>query len=139
MINNNNDININLKATNMDLTETISDYVGKRITNLGKLLGNIKAGGINVSVHFEVAKTTNHHKNGNVFRAECNISIDGKQFFGSAEAEDLYVAIDEVKDKLFNDIKRYQDRKQTLFKRGAASVKKMLKGISNRNPFTSKY
>jgi hypothetical protein len=32
-----------------------------------------------------------------------------------------------------------KDRNQTLFKRGATSVKKMMKGLSKRNPFTAKY
>jgi|SRR3989344_7938455 len=135
----NNDLNIRFNAKNMDLTDAISDYAIQKVTYLGKLLGKIKEGGKSVSVRFEVAKTTNHHKGGNVFRAECDILIDGKQFFASSDTDDLYSAVDEVKDKLFSDIKKSQDRKQTLFKRGASSVKKMLKGISKRNPFTSKY
>jgi len=43
------------------------------------------------------------------------------------------------KENLFNEIEKNKDRKQTLFKRGASSVKKMEKGLSKRNPSTSKY
>ena len=32
----------------------------------------------------------------------------------------------------------FKNRRDTLFLRGARSVKKMIKGLSNRNPFTSK-
>jgi ribosome-associated translation inhibitor RaiA len=67
------------------------------------------------------------------------IKIDGKEFYGSADKEDLYEAVDSVKDSLYNEINKNKDRRQTLFKRGAASVKRMIKGISKRNPFTSKY
>ncbi|HEY4494250.1 MAG TPA: HPF/RaiA family ribosome-associated protein, partial [Candidatus Paceibacterota bacterium] len=63
----------------------------------------------------------------------------GQSFYSSADGEDLYAAIDEVKDTLFREISKNKDRRQTLFKRGAASIKKMLKGLSKRNPFTSKY
>jgi ribosome-associated translation inhibitor RaiA len=92
-----------------------------------------------VKANFEVSKTSNHHKSGEIFRASCLVKIDGKEFYADSEAEDLYATVDEVKEKLFNDIERNKDRKQTLFKRGALSVKKMLKGLTKRNPFTSKY
>ena|SRR3989338_9386889 len=130
---------INLQAKNMELTEAIRNYVIERETNLGRLLSKIEAGDKEALVNFEVSKTTNHHKSGVVFHADCLINLNGKEFYGSADEEDLYVAIDEVKDKLFNEIGKNKDRRQTLFKRGAASVKKMLKGLSGRNPFTSKY
>jgi putative sigma-54 modulation protein len=130
---------INLKGTNMELTPAIHDYVVKRVTNLGKLLSNIEERGGEVNVNFEVAKTTNHHKSGEFFHADCLINIKGEKFYTSADEEDLYAAIDAVKESLFRDISKSKDRKQTLFKRGAASVKKMMKGLSKRNPFTSKY
>ena len=42
-------------------------------------------------------------------------------------------------EKLFNEIGKNKGRRQTLLVRGARSVKKMFKGLSKRNPFTSKY
>lgn len=130
---------INLQAKNLELTEAIREYVLKRVTNLEKLLSGIEGRGGDVKVYFEVSKNTNHHKGGEVFSADCRINIDGKEFYSNVDADDLYKSIDEIKEILFNDIQKNKDRKQTLFKRGAASVKKMLKGLSKRNPFTSKY
>ena len=130
---------INLQGKNMELTEAIKDYVLKRVTNLEKLLSGIPVSHGDVKVHFEVSKSTNHHKSGEIFHADCLIKIDGKEFYASADAADLYAAIDEIKETLFNDIQKNKDRRQTLFKRGAASIKKMMKGLSKRNPFTSKY
>ncbi len=130
---------INLQGKNIELTESIKDHVLKRVTNLEKLISGIEQNGGQVSVSFEVGKSTNHHKGGEVFRAYCLINIGGKEFYSSADEEDLYVAIDTVKENLFREINKNKDRKQTLFKRGAASVKKMMKGLSKRNPFTGKY
>ena len=130
---------INLTSKNMELTEAIRDYVNKRVTNLEKLLSRIEEGEGRVVVKFEVAKSTNHHKQGEVFHADCLININGKEFYGSADREDLYAAVDEVKDTLYMEISKDKDRRQTLFKRGAASIKKMLKGLSKRNPFTARY
>ncbi|MFH1200750.1 MAG: ribosome-associated translation inhibitor RaiA [bacterium] len=130
---------INLQGKGMELTESIKDYISKRVTNLEKLLSNIEKTGGEVAVNFEVAKNTNHHKLGAVFHADCLINIKGEKFYSSADEEDLYQAIDVVKENLFREISKNKDRRQTLFKRGALSVKKMLKGLSKRNPFTSKY
>ena len=130
---------IKLQGKGIELTEAIKDYILKRVTNLEKLISNIEEKKGEAFVSFEIRKTTNHHKAGEIFHADCSVNIDGKKFYGSSNHEDLYSAIDEVKEILFNDIQKNKDRAQTLFKRGAMSVKKMLKGLSKRNPFTSKY
>jgi putative sigma-54 modulation protein len=127
-------MNINIKATNMELTGAINDYVNKRLSSIEKF-----SKGSEISGYVEVGKTTNHHKQGDVFKAEFDISINGEKFFAMSEKNDLYAAIDDAREELSQKITHNKDRKQTLFKRGASSVKKMLKGLSDRNPFTSKY
>jgi ribosomal subunit interface protein len=130
---------INLQSNNIELTEAIRDYVLKRVTNLDKLLSGIEAKGGEVKVNFELSKSNNRHKSGEIFHADCLINIDGREFYSSTDESDLYATIDAIKEILFNDIQKNKDRRQTLFKRGALSVKKMLKGLTKRNPFTSKY
>ncbi len=127
-------MNINIKATNMELTGAISDYVNKKLSLVEKF-----AKGGEMSGYVEVGKTTNHHKQGDVYKAEFSIDINGEHFFAKSESSDLYAAIDEAKEQISRSMTHDKDRKQTLYKRGASSVKKMLKGISKRNPFTSKY
>ena len=126
-------MNINIKATNMELTDAISDYINKRLSGLNKFLKNGE-----MIARVEVSKTTLHHKHGDIFRAELFIEILGKEFYTFSEKDDLYAAIDDAKEELFRQVSSDKKRKQTLFKRGSMSVKKMLKGISDRNPFTSK-
>ena len=130
---------VNLQGKNMELTGAIKDYVTKRVTNLEKLLSKIEEKGGEARVKFEVSKNTNHHRSGIVFHADCLINIQGEEFYSSADEEDLYAAIDAVKESLFREISKNKDRRQTLIHRGARSIKKMLKGLSRRNPFTSKY
>ena len=128
-------MNINIKATNMELTSAITDYVNKRLAGVEKFIKE----GEKMIAYIEVGKTTNHHKQGDIFRAEFNIEISGAKFYTFSEKEDLYTAIEDAKEEIVRQIKTKKDRKQTLFKRGAVSIKKMIKGISDRNPFTSKY
>ncbi len=132
-------MNINLQSKNFEITPEVHDYVMKRIMTLEKLVETMEVEGKGAVVNIELSKNTNHHKGGSVFHADCLIAVKGEEFYGSADEEDIYMAIDAVKESLFREISKNKDRKQTLFKRGAASVKKMLKGLSDRNPFTSKY
>ena len=128
-------MNTNIKATNIELTSAISDYVNKRLAGISKFVKT----GDKVINYVEVGKTTNHHKQGDVFKAEFNIEISGAKFYAVSEKEDLYSAIDNAKEEIIRQISSKKDKKQTLFKRGAMSVKKMMKGVTDRNPFTSKY
>ncbi len=124
-------MNINVKATNMELTPAIHDYVVKKITNLDKLLSKIENTKEEVKVNFEVAKATNHHKAGAIFHADCLINISGKEFYSSADEEDLYQAIDAVKASLVSEISKSKAKRRTLFHRGARRIKNMMKGIRN--------
>ncbi len=127
-------MNINIKATNIELTSAITEYVNKKVESLSKFLKSESP-----EVNVEVGKTTQHHKNGEFYRAEIRL-IDGPlSKYAAAEKSDLYAAIDEVREEIFRRITESNDRKHTLFTRGARSVKKMLKGLSKRNPETGTY
>ena len=124
----------NIKATNMELTGAITDYVNKKIESINKFVSF----GEEIIVYVEVGKTTKHHKQGDYFKAEFDVTINGEKFFTDSEKSDLYKAIDDDKDEVIKKIKNKKNKKETLYKRGATSIKKMMKGISARNPFTSK-
>ena len=78
----------------------------------------------------EVGRTTYHHKSGDIFRAEINLSINGKMFRAESERDDLFTAIDEVRDSLEQEIKKFKTKKETIFIRGARSIKKKF-GLSS--------
>lgn len=124
---------INIKATNIELTEAIEDYVNKKLESLDKFSKDTE-----MNIYVEVGKTTKHHKNGDLFKSEINLGLNGKNFFTNSEKDDLYAAIDESIEDLVRRITYKKDKDNALFKRGAMSIKKMLKGFSKRNPFTSK-
>ncbi|MCX6757594.1 MAG: ribosome-associated translation inhibitor RaiA [Candidatus Nomurabacteria bacterium] len=127
-------MNINIKTKNIELVDSLQEYVNKRLSSIEKFLKNKDA-----VVQVEIGKTTNHHKNGDVYKAEIIIDSGDTKAFSVSETDDLYKAIDEAKEEIVRALTSTKDRNQTLFKRGASSVKKMLKGLSKRNPFTSKY
>ena len=117
---------INIKATNMELTDAIRDYVERRIAKAVSLVEN--EGGDTVVV-FEVGKTTRHHQKGDVFRAEINIRSLGKMYRAEAVEADLYAAIDRASEIIFREVGQSRNRWKTLMVRGARSLKKRIKGL----------
>jgi len=127
---------INIQAKGIELNQEVKDYLNKKITHLEKFtLGSMEEAVVNA----ELSKTTNHHKKGEIFKAEANISFGTNKFFAVSEKEDVFKAIDAIKEDLERKIIQSKSRTNALFIRGARSVKKMMKGLSARNPFTSKY
>jgi ribosomal subunit interface protein len=115
----------NIKATNIELTEAIREYIEKRLLTAEKF---VKADSIE-NAYVIVGKTTNHHKNGDVFRAEFNMVIGGKKFIVFSEKEDLFAAIDDAHDQLVREITSSNSRTRALFRRGAQKIKAMIRYV----------
>ena len=115
----------------MELTNSITEHINDRVETINKFLNDN-----NAIIQIEVGRTTNHHNKGDVFRAEFNLKSNDKNFYAESSKSDLYLAINDAKDQIISSLKSKKGRSMTLFTRGARSVKKMLKGISKRNPET---
>lgn len=127
---------INVQAKGIELNKEVRDYLNKKLSHLEKYtLSSVEEAVINI----ELSKTTNHHKKGEIFKAEANIVFGGNTFFASKELDDVFKAVDAIKEDLERKMVQAKTRTQSLFIRGARSVKKMMKGLSKRNPFTAKY
>lgn len=98
---------INIKATQMDLTPAIRDYAQEKMDMLEKYLGDIQVTNCDV----EVGMTTHHHSKGEIFRAEVNLSLPGEMLRVEKTEEDLYKAIDKVKDHLTREIRQYKEKR----------------------------
>ncbi len=110
-------MNIIVKGSHMEVTESIREYLEKRLKTLDKFLD------ADSMIEAELGKTTNHHKNGDIFRAELNISSNGKTTFLKSELADLYAAIDKVRDEAADILASKKDKRQSLFRKGAQKMK----------------
>ena len=99
-------MNIKIKSTKLELTDAIRGYVEEKINMLEKYLGNIPV----INCDFEVERMTGHHK-GEVFRAEVNLEVPGEVLRVEKSEEDLYKAIDKVKDHLELAIIKHREKK----------------------------
>lgn len=98
---------INIKATNIELTPRIKDYVQEKMDMLERYLGDIKI----IQADFEVALTTRHHVKGEIYRAEANIELPHELLRVEKTEKDLFKAIDKVKDHLKISIKKYKEKR----------------------------
>lgn len=119
---------INIKATGIELTQAISDCVYKKISSIEKYLD--KKSSPDMIAQVEVGKSSRHHKAGNVFRAEVHITGASLDLYAVSEMEDLYAAIDVVKDEIVHNIVQLKGKRQTLAKRGAGMMKNIMKGLN---------
>lgn len=117
-------MNIILKATNITLTPTINEYVETALGSLDKLTQGLS---LPAEMRVEVGRSTWHHKKGEVFFAEANLSIGGNLLRSKIESFSVPSAIDGVRDELRNEIYKFKGKKETIFRRGARSVSKMLR------------
>jgi len=93
-----------LKATNLELTEAIENYVREKIGMLEKFLKHID---LPQSARVEIGKLSKHHRKGDVFFAEVNLELPHKLLRATVDAEDLYEAIDRVKEEIEREIIKY--------------------------------
>lgn len=96
-------MDIKIKATKMELTPSIEEAINDKIGGLAKYFDNI------IGCEVEVGRTTNHHYKGDVFLAEVNLEVPKKIIRASAETDDLIKSINEVKDKMRNEIIKYKE------------------------------
>lgn len=125
-------MNKNIKATNIEITPAISEYLEKRFSIFDRF---IPADDTSVMCQIEVGKTTKHHKSGDFFKAEVNLRVSGKNFYAVSEKEDLYAAIDEVKDEIVYQMTSEKDRSMTLMRKSALKFKNMIKGFGDWGPW----
>ena len=120
---------IKIRSKNFEITPAIFDYVNKKISSLAKFL-HLKDEALS---EVEISRTTTHHKSGDIFRAEVNITEPGaKQIYTSAEERDLYTAIDVLRDEAERNIVSKKDKYRTLFRKGSGRVKALLKSLDFR-------
>ena len=118
-------MNIILKSTNIELTPALREYTERRMASIEKFVGESGQAAV------ELEKTTNHHKSGEIFRAEVNvITSAGQQYRAETNKEDLYVAIDALRDAITSELSKGKAKNITRWRRGAQKLKSLITGIN---------
>ncbi|MGB2580629.1 MAG: ribosome-associated translation inhibitor RaiA [Minisyncoccia bacterium] len=118
-------MNIKITTTNIELTSAIESYVYEKMRSVEKFAIPHESEDPVVSV--EIGKTTNHHQSGDVFRAEVNMKVRGKHFRATSEKDDLYAAIDDMRNELVRELTSHKEKTRTMVRKGAGMIKNMLR------------
>ena len=97
---------LRIKATNLELTEAIRNYFQNKMDIVEKCLGDLQV--INCDV--EVEKAIGGQNKGEIFRAEVNLQVPRQLLRVEKTEDDLYKAIDNVKDHLELVIIKYKEK-----------------------------
>lgn len=93
---------INIKATHAELTPQIHEAIREKIVALKKYCDCI------LEIDVEVGLTTSHHRQGNIYRAEVNLSVPKKILRAEAETDNIIKSINAVRDKLKKELVKYK-------------------------------
>jgi putative sigma-54 modulation protein len=97
---------INIKASKLELTEAIRNYFQEKMDMVEKYLGDIPA----TYCQVEIEKAVGGQHKGEIFRAEVNLQVPRQMLRVEKTEKDLYKAIDKVKDHLELMIKKYKEK-----------------------------
>lgn len=117
----------NVKATNIELTQEISDYLDKRLESVEKLIDSNDTSAI---FDIEVERLAGQ-QTGKILRAEINLQVAGKHLRAEATEETLFNAIDSARNEMVRELRRTKDKKRRLFRRGGAAIKGFMRSIGS--------
>lgn len=100
-------MNINIKSSHLEMTPALKKYVTDKMEMLEKYLGKrVKV----INCDFEIEKVVGGQHKGEIFRAEANLQVPNDMLRVEKTEEDMYKAIDKVKDHLVLVIKKYKEK-----------------------------
>lgn len=116
---------INIKATELELTPALKEFIEGKVGDLERFVGTLGSSDT-TEIFVEVARTTNHHKKGDVFSAEIQIAVPGAEgIVVKTEEWDIHRAINKARDEMKGRLKSYKEKKQTKFFDSAATWKRI--------------
>lgn len=108
---------INIRGTGIELTPAIRQYVEEKMNTLVRFWHEI------VQVNVDVGIRSHHHQKGDIFYVEANLHLPGHLIRVVKEEQDLYKAIDKVKDHLKVELKTMKEKARRRDKQELRDVK----------------
>ena len=102
-------MNINIMGTQLELTPAIKEYIEEKIGSCSDIVSRFEKDG-EITAFCELARTTKHHTHGDVYYAEVTLGLPGKTICVDAESSDARAAIDDVKDLLKLELRKYKEK-----------------------------
>ncbi len=115
---------IDIKYTNLDSTPAMNEYINEKIGGLGKFIKRMDEKGA-ARVFVEIGRSTKHHHKGAVYHLEGNLELPGKLLRAETENWDVRLGVDEVRNILEMEIKKYLERFRPQDSGGQKELRKL--------------
>lgn len=89
---------IQVTGQQMEITPALRDYAVSKIEKITRLFDNT------TGAHVVLSVDKHAHK------AECRLSVPGKQLFAEVAAHDMYAAIDGLVDRMEMQVRKYKGK-----------------------------
>ena len=102
---------IEITAKNLEITPAITAHIEEKLGSLRKLVERIdlEEGG-ELELKIRVERTSAHHHKGEIFRASADLLLPGRHLRAEDTREDLYAAVDKVRNELRAEIGKYKEK-----------------------------
>ena len=118
---------VTIRQKDIEITPTLHEYIEQKIVqSVGKFLKHEGEKGMPL-LDIEVARTTHHHKKGQVYRVSATLTMGKKLIRAEVEEEEVHAACDLLEDELKREITSYKSKSFSVFKRFARRIKKELR------------
>jgi putative sigma-54 modulation protein len=112
---------IHYQMTNVEMTDAIAEYIDKRLSSLDKFFTAPEA-------YLHLSKNPPTQRNGEgLFKVQLIIEDEGNDYLADHSSHDLYTAIDDIKEDMQRVVRKAKTTEDSLFKKGARKIKKMLR------------
>ena len=95
---------IDITTKNITLDNPLRIFIEQKVGGLERLIAG------SVQARVEIGKPSRHHRSGPIFYAEINMKVGGKLLRAEATHKDLRTAIDEARDELQIQIKKFKEK-----------------------------
>ncbi len=112
---------ITYKYNDLNEAQKLAEVVDQKLSVFDKYLGSAKS----VSCDVEFEKVAPQH-NGQIYRLEANLLVDGTLFRAEATEESFEKAIDEMRDELDKELRRAKEKQETLDKQAGREMKERM-------------
>lgn len=102
-------MNILISGSGLVLTPAIKEYIEEKLGSCEEMLARFEHGG-DSAAHCVLARTSQHHTHGEVYRVEVTLGLPGKTIHVAAEHSDARAAVDAVKDLLRLELRKHKEK-----------------------------
>lgn len=118
--------NLTIVCKDFELTSALKQKLEEKLSSLLKYL---KESEDSVTFNARLGKTSNHHNNGKIYYVEVSVHSPHKNYGARIEAEEIYAAIDLIRDELAQNINHHKEKIRDLSRKEEIKFKQEIRSI----------